>query len=76
MQHYDVYASNGQFSHKFPGNPLFIICVCDGDGPPSMTASTAADEAAEGVFVRYCTVENADIAFYALARTDLRNILS
>ena len=76
-QHFDVFPANSQFSRKVPGTPMFIICVCEGDSPPALEALNAADVTAVPVPVpvRYVRVEAGDVSFFALARTELKNIL-
>lgn len=74
-QHFDVFPANSQFSRKVPGTPIFIICVCEGDAPPALEALNAADATAVPVPVRYVRVEAGDVSFFALARTELKNIL-
>lgn len=74
-QHYDVYAANSQFSRKAPGTPAFTISVQPVGRLPTPQDAAAADAAAAGVPVRFCTVEKGDICFYGLAHVELRSIL-
>ena len=67
----DVYVSNSQFSRKLPDDPLFRVVVCDGAAPPLVQHMAGADLAAGSVPVRYASVERGDIAFYAVAATEL-----
>ena len=76
MQHFDVFAASSQFSRKAAGKPLFTIAACEGTAPPSLIAFNAVDEASGGVPVRYSTVERGDIAYYAVARAELKKILT
>lgn len=51
-----------------------MLCVFEGSSAPALTASNAVDGAAT-VPVRYARVEAGDVSFFALARTELKNIL-
>ncbi|PRW45365.1 tRNA-splicing endonuclease subunit Sen54 [Chlorella sorokiniana] len=75
LLHYDVFAANSQFSRKAPGTPAFTISVQPADRLPTPQDAVAADAAAGGVPVRFCTVEKGDICFYGLAHVELRSIL-
>lgn len=74
-QHYDVFAANSQFSRKAPGTPAFTISVQPVSRLPTPQDAVAADAAAAGVPVRFCTLEKGDICFYGLAHVELRSIL-
>ncbi len=76
MLHFDVFAANSQFSRKMPGIPLYSITVCDGGSPPSVLANNAADQAANGIPVRYSGIEHGDISYFAIARAELHKILT
>jgi hypothetical protein len=76
MLHFDVFASNSQFSRKAPGTPLYSICVCEGWSPPSLLGNNAADQASNGIPVRYSGVEHGDISYFAIARAELHKILT
>jgi tRNA-splicing endonuclease subunit sen54 N-term len=76
MLHFDVFHANSQFSRKLPGIPLYSMCVCEGGAPPSILAKNAADQASNGIPVRYAGVEHGDISYFAIARAELHKILT
>lgn len=76
MLHFDVFAANSQFSRKVPGRPLYSVSVCGGGAPPSMLALNAADQASNGIPVRYSGIEHGDISYFAIARAELHKILT
>ncbi|KAG7667495.1 hypothetical protein Ndes2526B_g03498 [Nannochloris sp. 'desiccata'] len=76
MLHFDVFAANSQFSRKAPGVPLYSISVCEGGAPPSLLGNNAADQASNGIPVRYSGVEHGDISYFAIARAELHKIIT
>lgn len=75
LQHYDVFNSNSRFSRKAPGNPAFVVSVLPCTALPTPQDMSAADAAADGVPVRFSTIEKGDICYYGLAHVELRSIL-
>ena len=76
MLHFDVFAANSQFSRKLPGRPLYSMSVYEGGAPPSLLALNAADQASNGIPVRYSSVEHGDISYFAIARAELHKIIT
>jgi len=76
MLHFDVFAANSQFSRKAPGRPLYSMSVCEGGAPPSLLGNNAADQASNGIPVRYSIVEHGDVSYFAIARAELHKIIT
>ena len=76
MQHYDVYQANSSFSRKAPDTPLCVMTVWEGGGLPTFTAMNALDGAVGAMPLRYACEELGDIANFAIARIELKKILS
>ena len=74
VQHYDVFNSNSRFSRKTAGRPVFVVSVLPCTQLPTPHDLAAADMAADGVPVRFSTVENGDICFYGLSHVELAQL--
>ncbi|KAI3425099.1 hypothetical protein D9Q98_008477 [Chlorella vulgaris] len=75
LLHYDVFSSNSRFSRKAPGAPAFTVSVAPCTRLPTLRDMAAADAAAGGAPVRFCTIEKGDICFYGLSHVELRSIM-
>jgi hypothetical protein len=71
----EVYKGKDTFSRKDPGRPLFLVVHNKGPVVPPILEQLEIAEALGDVPVRYVPVEKGDVAFYAVAGTELTTIL-
>ena len=71
LQQYSIYPANSQFSRKEPGKPKFVMSICAGESSPSLSYLQKANQISSDVPIRFVSVENGDIAIYAIAQAQL-----
>ena len=70
-----MYKGKDSFSRKEPGRPLFRVVHDKGPLIPSIQKQLDIAEAFGDIPVRYVPIEKGDVAFYAVAETELTSIL-